>query len=264
MQYEGTLQKHAATLGPQPHLHHTLGLQVQRSSTPCHTREQPLCAQACRCSRGWPRVRSPRCHYLWFPVLSVRREAVRGSVERYPPQRRHTTRHSSGGRRGLGDAGRCMPPYLLCRCAAAGGAWPWGDGRVRMLRFTPLPCRPLRLRPRLYVAALHTSPLPANARRHCQAFSSLLGSSLMPKPQVRGLPVFLIVMSLSGRDRPLGDQSLVPLTALQPKLQSVRRGMSHSAHDSRTSGSLPSRHDLSVLWRPLTGAAPLKPGPRAK
>lgn len=43
-----------------------------------------------------------------------------------------------------------------------------GGGRVRMLRFTPLPCRPLRLRPRkcLYVAALHTSPLPANARRH--------------------------------------------------------------------------------------------------
>lgn len=170
---------------------------------------------------------------LSLPVVSRpqrAREAVRGSVERHPPQRRHTTRHSSGGRRGLGDAGRGMPPYLLCRRAAAGGlgGWQGADAPLHPSAVPPPPFTPSqmplrRCSPHLTAASQRTQALPDVSR------SQHNRSSLMPKPQVRCLLVFLF---LSGRDRPVGDQSLVRLTALQPKLQSVRRGLSHSAHDS--------------------------------
>lgn len=67
-----------------------------------------------------------------------------------------------------------------------------------MLRFAPFAVPPPSLSPRkcLYVAALHTSPLPANARRHCQTSLCYERVSLMPKPQVRGLLLhFLFVFS---------------------------------------------------------------------
>lgn len=87
---------------------------------------------------------------LSLPVVSHprrAREAARGSVERHPPQTgRHTgalrpPRQAVAGGGARGDAGgRCMPPYLLCRRAAAGGAWPRRVAGARMLRFA-LFCR---------------------------------------------------------------------------------------------------------------------------
>lgn len=232
----------AIFLKAHPRLHHTKSSQDQLSSTTMsHPRTPTLCLQM------WPGVAPSKKPALSLPVVSCpqrAREAVRGSVERHPPQRRHTgavtpARHSSGGRRGLGDAGRCVPPNLLCRCAAAGGAWPWGwqgaDAPLHPFAVPPPPFTPSQMPLR------RSSPHLTAASQRTQAltdhffFLPLISAAVScRKPQVRGLLVFLFVLFLSGRDRPVGDQSLVPLTALQPKLQSVRSGMSHSAHDSRT------------------------------
>lgn len=206
-----------------------------------HPRTPTLCPQM------RPGVAPSKKPALSLPVVSCpqrAREAVRGSVERHPPQRRHTgavtpARHSSGGRRGLGDAGRCVPPNLLCRCAAAGGAWPWGVAGCGCSA-SPL----CRAAPSVYALA-NASTSQLSTPHRCQPthagidrpffFLPLISVAVScRKPQVRGLLVFQFVLFLSGRDKPVGDQSLVPLTALQPKLQSVRRGLSHSAHDSRT------------------------------
>lgn len=115
------------------------------------------------------------------------------------------------------------------------GGWQGADAPLHPFAVPPPPFTPSQMPLR------RSSPHLTAASQRTQAltdhffFLPLISAAVScRKPQVRGLLVFLFVLFLGGRDRPVGDQSLVPLTALQPKLQSVRRGMSHSAHDSRT------------------------------
>lgn len=118
-------------------------------------------------------ARSPRCHYLWFPILGVR--------GRQPGDRWRGTRHRQGGIRaplghldkqwqeeGLGvtPAAVACPPTcsVVVRQQEGPGLGGWrGHGCSASPSFavSPPPSRPRKC---LYVAALHTSPLPADAR----------------------------------------------------------------------------------------------------
>lgn len=138
---------------------------------------------------------SPRCHYLWFPVLGVR--------GRQPGDRWRGTRHRQGGIRvplghldtAVAGGGARVVPVVACpptcsvvvRKQVGPGLGGWrGHGCSASPPFA-VPPPPFRPRKCLYVAALHTSPLPADARRHCQTSLSYERISLTPKPQVKGL-----------------------------------------------------------------------------
>lgn len=161
---------------------------------PCPTLERPLCAR--RCGQGWPRARSPRCHYLWFPVLSVR---GRQSGDRW-----RGTRHRDGIQAPLrqldtavAGGGAWVTPAVVCppTCSVVVrqqvgpglGGWQGADAPLHPFAVPPPPFTPSQMplrrsSPHLTAASQRTQALTD----HFFFSPSHKRSSLMPKTTGKG------------------------------------------------------------------------------